>query len=130
LISLTTQNPDTYYFLSVEIPANINFQPETYSAIVDGFIDVDEYFHPDAMTRVRYLAYAFAGQAMEVELKSPNLDNLSLGVVGQKDGQVYIQYSIKNKGGNVYLPVSQGYYIDVYSPSGNSTTFSLDVKIE
>jgi hypothetical protein len=129
-ITLTTQNPDTYYFLSVEIPANIYFQPGTYSATIDGFIDVDGYFHPDVMTRIRYLAHAFASQTMEVTLSSPDLSNLSLGIVGQQDGQVYIRYQVKNSGGKVDLPISQGYYLDVYSTDGKSTTFTLEIAIK
>jgi hypothetical protein len=130
LISLTTQNPDTYYFLSVEIPANIHFQPGAYSATIDGFIDVDTFFHPDVMTRIRYLANAFAGQTMTIDLNSADLDDLSLGVVGQQDGQVYIRYQVKNSGGEVYSPISQGYYLDVYSTGGKSTAFSLEITIK
>jgi hypothetical protein len=130
LISLTTQNPDTYYFLSVEIPANIHFQPGVYSATIDGFIDVDTFFHPDMMTRIRYLAKAFAGQTMTIDLNSADLDDLSLGIVGQQDGQVYIRYQVKNSGGEVYLPISQGYYLDVYSTGGKSTAFALEITIK
>jgi len=130
LITLTTQNPDTYYFLSVEIPANIHFQPGAYSATIDGFIDVDTSFHPDVMTRIRYLANAFAGQTMNVTLSSPDLSDLSLGIVGQQDGQVYIRYQVKNSGGEVHLPSSQGYYLDVYSTGGKSTAFELEVVIK
>jgi hypothetical protein len=130
LITLTTDNPDTYYFLSMEVPANIYFDTGAYSDTIEGFIDVDENFHPGVMTRVRYLAGAFEGQTMWVDLTSDNLDDLSIGVVGEDDGQVYINYKVKNDGGEVDLPTTQGYYIDVYGVTGESTDFTLKVRIE
>jgi hypothetical protein len=129
LITLWTNNLDTYYFLSVEIPANIYFDIGAYSDKIEGYIDVDEYFHPDVLTRVRYLAYASAGQKMTVKLNSPDLNALSLGIVGQQDGQVYLRYEVKNSEGTIILPSTQGYYIDVYSVSGKSTEFTIKVTI-
>ena len=128
-ITVTTSNPDTYYFLSVEIPANIRFATGAYSATIDGYLDVDQDYHPAVMTRVRYLAYAFAGQTMTVELTSPNLEALSLGIVGQGDGQAYIRYEVKNSAAELFLPATQGYYLDVYGVNGVSTAFALKVTI-
>jgi hypothetical protein len=130
LITLSTINPDTSYFLTVEVPANIYFEVGAFSDTINGYIEVDKYFHPDVMTRVRYRAYAFAGQMMTVELSSPNLDDLSFGIYGQDDGQVYTNYQVKNSGGEVKLPTTQGYYLDVYSTSGESTSFTLKVTIK
>jgi hypothetical protein len=130
LITLTTNNPDTYYFLTVEIPANIHFQPGSDSVTIDGYIDVHTELHPDVMTRVRYLVYASEGQTMTIELNSPNLDHLSIGVFGQQDGQRHLAYHVKNSGGELQVPLSQGYYIDVYSIGGVSTDFTLDVSIK
>jgi hypothetical protein len=130
LVTLTTNNPDTYYFLTIEVPANIQFQPGSDSVSLEGYIDVDNAFHPDVMTRVRYLIHASEDQTMTIELNSPNLDNLSLGVSGQQDRQNYLSYHVKNNGGEVYLPVSQGYYIDVYSTGGVSTEFTLNISIK
>lgn len=129
LISLTTSNSDTVYFLAVEIPVNIYFDPGAYSDTIEGYLNVDEFFHPNVLTRVRYLAYASAGQKMTVKLSSPNLNALSLGIVGQADGQVYLQYQVKNSQGTVNLPSTQGYYIDVYSINGDSADFTLEVTI-
>ena len=129
-IILTTNNPDTYYFLSVEIPALIYFETGAYSGTIDGYIHVDERFYPDVMTRVRYLAYATSGQTMTVNITSPNQDDLSLGIYGQQDGQLYVRYQVKNSGGEVYLPISQGYYLDVYSTGGKSTAFTLEITIK
>jgi hypothetical protein len=129
-ITITTHNPDTYYFLSVEVPANIYFETGAYSATVEGYVDVDTAFHPGVMTRVRYLAWASAGQTMKVKLKSPNLDALSFGIIGQQDGQAYISYQVKNNGGEFTLPISQGYYLDVYAINGQSTAFTLKITIK
>jgi hypothetical protein len=129
LVSLTTTNPGTDYFLMVEIPANINFEQGTDSIEIHGRIEVDTAFHPDVMTRVRYLVHGDEGQTMNVELRSEKLEFLSLGVIGQEDGQRYVPYHVQNAGGEVILPVSQGYYIDVYSTSGESAEFSLEITI-
>jgi len=129
-ITLTTHNPETYYFLSIEIPANIHFKTGAYSGTVEGYIQVHTDFHPEVMTRVRYLAYAFGGQTMTVKLTSTNLEDLSVGIYGQDDGQVYLGYQIKNSGGEVDLPSNQGYYIDVYSTTGKSVSFTLKVTIK
>ena len=128
-VTLRTDNPDTTYFLHIEIPAVIQFEPGAYSARVDGYVAVHTDKYPDLMTRVRYLAHAFAGQTMTVTLKSPNLDHLAIGIIGQKDGQAYIRYQIKNNGGEVHLPATQGYYLDVYSISGRSTAYRLEITI-
>ena len=104
-------------------------QKTSHSATIEGFVDVDTDFHPEVMTRVRYLAYATAGQTMTVKLTSRNLERLSLGISGQQDGQVYVAYQVKNNGGEVYLPITQGYYLDVYSTEGKSTAFTLEVTI-
>jgi hypothetical protein len=130
LISLTTDNPDTYYFLTIEIPANIYFDKGAYSDTIDGYINVDETFHPDVMTRVRYMAYAFSGQTMTVELSSPNLNDLSMGISGKKTGEVYVHHQVLNSGGEFVLPATQHYYLDIYSISGTSTSFTLKLTIK
>jgi hypothetical protein len=129
-ITLATDNPDTYYFLSVEIPVDIYFAPGASSEIIEGFIDVDQDYHPAGMTRVRYLVGASAGQTMAYKLTSPNLDALSLGILGQQDGQVYSRYEVKNSSGALLVPVTQRYYMDVYSVDGVSTAFELEVTIK
>lgn len=129
-ITLTTSNPDTYYFLTIEVPANIFFETGAYSATIEGSIEVDTRFHPDVITRVRYLARASAGQTMTVKLTSSNLDDLSVGISGKQDGQVYLRYQVKNSGGELVLPATQGYYLDVYSLSGKSTPFTLKLTIK
>ena len=129
LVTLSTSNPETTYFLGIEVPANIFFDLGAYSDTIEGYIDVDSAFHPNVLTRVRYLARAFEGQKMTVKLNSPNINALSLGIVGQADGKVYLNYEVKNREGEVKLPSTQGYYIDVYSVNGKSTSFTLKVTI-
>ncbi len=130
LVTVITTNPDTDYFLSIEVPAHIYFDPGAYSGTVEGYVEVNETFHPDVPTRVRYRARAFGGQTMTVELYSPHLDDLSVGIVGQDDGQVYLRYEVKNSGGEIVLPSDQAYFIDVYAVNGVSTAFTLVLTIK
>jgi hypothetical protein len=67
---------------------------------------------------------------MTVELSSPDIDDLSLGISGEDDGKVYTNYQVKNNGGEVDLPTTQGYYLDVYAVDGRSTSFTLKVTIK
>ena len=129
-ISLTTDNPDTYYFLLVEVPAVIRFKIGAYSDSVNGYIQGNTAFYPGVITRVRYQAYALEGQTMTVKLVSSNLDDLSLGIVGQRDGKEYLNYEVKNTVGELVLPVSQNYYLDVYAINGTSTSFNLEITIK
>jgi hypothetical protein len=129
IISLTTNNPETEYFMTVEIPANIRFKPGTYSTVVDGHIEILDTY-PSVMidNHVTYLIYASAGQTLDVQLSSPNLDALSMGVYGQTDGQPYLRYQVKNSGYHGVLPLTQGYYLKVFS-NGASTDFTLKITI-
>lgn len=128
-INLTTDNPDTVYFLGVEIPANIRFKPGTYSTSLKGHIEVfDEDPSAGIDNHVTYLARASAGQILDVRLYSPNLDALSLGVYGQEDGQPYLRYQVKNSGYHGELPVTQGYYLKVFS-NGPSVDYTLEIAI-
>jgi hypothetical protein len=128
-ITLTTQNPDTYYFLEVEIPVDIRFDPGAYSDTVYGHIELLENTPTtEVVNHVTYLLYASAGQTMDVRLNSPNLDALSLGVYGKDDGQAYRRYQVKSYGYYGVLPLTQGYYLEVFS-NGVSTDFSLDISI-
>jgi len=128
-ITLTTNNPDTYYFLTVEIPANIRFEPGSYGTTVAGHIEI---FNDTPSTsvdnHVTYLVYASAGQTMDIKLFSPNIDALSLGVYGQDDGQPYLRYEVKNEGYHGVVPATQGYYLKVFSFK-KSTDFTLEITI-
>jgi WD40 repeat protein len=129
-ITLTTINPDSSYILEVEVPANIYLENGVDSVTVNGYIDVDTRFHPHSMTYVRYLVFAKAGQTLTVDLTSTNLDDLSMGIYGQQDGQPYVRYEVKNNGGTWKSPTKQGYYLDVYSITGKSTSFTLEVTFQ
>lgn len=130
LVTLTTDNADTDYFLSIEVPAHIYFDLGAYSDTIEGYINVNQTFHPDILTRVRYRARAFGGQTMTVELSSPNLDDLSVGIVGQDDGETYLRYEVANNGGEIVLPSDQAYFIDVVAVNGVSTEFTLKLTIK
>jgi hypothetical protein len=129
-ITITTINPDTYYFLEVEIPVTVRFKDGAYSATIQGHLEIFE-DPPDVGgvdNHVTYLINASAGQTMDVKLSSPNIDVLSLAVYGQDDGQPYQRYVIKNNGFHGVLPVTQGYYLKVVSFK-KSTDFTLEITI-
>jgi hypothetical protein len=128
-LNVFTDNPDSYYFLTLEVPANVYFARGAYAKTMYGHIEVFEDWHPDVLTRVRYLADAFAGQRMIVTLNSNDLESLSLGIVGQTDGQTFARYQVKSSRFDFELPSSQGYYIDVYSVDGESADFSVKIEI-
>jgi phenylpyruvate tautomerase PptA (4-oxalocrotonate tautomerase family) len=128
-LTLTTNNPNTYYILEIEIPANIRFEPGTYSTVIDGHIEVfNQTSYALIDNHVTYLLYASAGQTVDVKLSSPNLEALSLGVYGQQDGQPYQRWQVKNHGYYGVLPLTQGYYLKVFS-NGTSTDFTLKITI-
>jgi hypothetical protein len=129
-ITIWTKNPGTTFFLSIEVPANIEFDSGANSQQVKGYIEIHSEFSPDLMTRVRYRIQASEGQTLEIQMTSPNLDSLSMGIVGEEDGQTYLRYVVKNSGGTLELPSKQGYYLDVYATGGMSTDFTLEVSIE
>jgi hypothetical protein len=128
-ITLTTNNSDTYYFFAVEIPANIQFEPGTYSAVLNGHIEEYDHSQPESsMAHITYLVNASAGQTMDVKLLSSNIDSLFLAVYGQQDGQLYQHYEVKNSGYYGTLPVTQGYYLKVVSVKP-PTDFTLEITI-
>ena len=130
LITLSTKNQAVNYFLNLDIPANILFVQGSDSLTINGHLEVHEDLHPDLITHVSYLAYAVAGQTMTINIYSTNLNSLSLGIYGQSDGQPYKRYEVKGTSGILELPVTQGYYIKVYSTDGISTDFTLDITIK
>jgi len=128
-ITIVTDNPDTDYFMAVEIPANIQLAPGTNSMVVDGHIEVfNRTFSESLDNHVTYLINASEGQTMDVQLSSPDLEALSMGVYGQQDGQPYQRYQVKNSGFYGLLPITQGYYLKVFSNSV-STDFTLKITI-
>jgi hypothetical protein len=128
LITVTTDNPETVYFLHVEIPATIRFETGTNSATVNGHIEIfEDTPFISYENHVTYLVYASAGQTMDVKLSSQNIDALTLEVSGEDDGP-YQRHAVKNIGYHDVLPVTQGYYLKVYSFK-KSTDFTLEVTI-
>lgn len=126
-----TSPEDNRYFLSFEVPAVLPVSPGANPLWVEGYIDVLDAFHPAAFTRVRYLMQLQAGSVLNVSLDSPALDGLTLALLGADDGQPYLRHEVKSTGvENFAVPVSQAYYLDVYSISGESASFTLTIAVE
>jgi hypothetical protein len=122
---------DLDYFLSVEIPANLVVSPSLGAAVIDGYIDVLDAFHPDVPTRVRYLVGLQSGSTLDVKLSSPGIKGLSLALIGAEDGQPYLRYEVQSASiSGLIVPESQGYYLDVYSVSGDAAAFSLTINVK
>lgn len=129
LITITTNNPDTYYFLNIEIPANVRFEAGVYSATVTGHIEIFEDTPTVSINNhVTYLVHASTGQTMDVKLFSPDIDSLSLGVYGQDDGQPFQRYEVKKEGYHGVVPTTQGYYLKVFSHK-KSTDYTIEITI-
>ena len=129
---ITLTSPvDLDYFFSVEVPANLVVSPGMGAAVVDGYIDVLPAFHPDVPTRVRYLVRLQAGSTLDVQLSSLAINGLALAMIGADDGQPYLRHEVQSASINTFaIPVSQGYYLDVYSVSGESAAFSLTIDVK
>jgi hypothetical protein len=130
LITLSTTNPDTYFFMGVEIPADIIFEPGEDTIKVEGYLDMHTEWYPGLMTRVRYLVHAAPGREItSIQVSSPNIADLSLGILGQTDGQPYKRFEVSGVGFTGDMPMTQGYYVDVYS-LGVSTDFTLEISVK
>jgi hypothetical protein len=128
-ITLTSPT-DNVYFLSVEIPANLAITAGSGPVKVNGYVDVLGAFYPDALTRVRYLIFLEEGTTLNVQLKSASLENLTLALNGKSDGVPYLRYVVKSDGINdMPIPVSQGYYLDVYDISSQSAEYTLVIEV-
>lgn len=125
-----TSPTDNVYFLSVEIPANLAITAGSGPVNVNGYVDVWGAFYPDALTRVRYLIYLEEGTTLNVQLKSASLENLTLALNGKSDGVPYLRYVVKTDGiFDMPIPVSQGYYLDVYNVSSQSAEYTLVIEV-
>jgi len=129
LVVLTTTGSTTDYFLSIEIPANLVLEPPQTSLEIDSRITVNQTFHPDIFTRVRYRLYVPTGRTLSVNLTSPDPTDLSLGIYGEIDGQPYKRFEILGNVFSLEIPVSQNYFIDIYGISGNDSPFTLQLNL-
>jgi len=128
---ITLSSPtDNVYFLTVEIPADLTVTAGSGPVKVNGYVDVWGSFYPDALTRVRYLIYLESGTIFNVQLKSDALEDLTLALTGKGDGVPYLRYVVKSDGINdLSVPVSQGYYLDVYDVTSQSAAYTLVIEI-
>ncbi len=128
-ITLTSPG-NSRYFLSFEVPAVLPVSPGTNLLQVEGYLDVLDDFHPASPTRVRYLMQLQAGSVLNVRLASPALEGFALALIGADDGQPFLRHEVQSTFiDNFSVPKSQGYYLDVYSLSGKSAEFSLQVDV-
>jgi len=128
-ITLTSPG-SSRYFLTFEVPAVLPVSPGASALLVDGYLDVLEDFHPDSFTHVRYQLQLQAGNLLNVRLSSPALEGLSLALIGADDGQPFLRHEVQSTAiDNFVVPVSQKYYLDVYSVSGVSAAFSLEIGV-
>jgi hypothetical protein len=122
---------DNVYFLSVEVPAEIDVKAGDGPITVKGYVDVLQQYHPSVFTRVRYLIKLEQGTTLYVQLKSKAIEDLTLALTGKDDGQPYLRYVVKSNAINGFIaPVSQDYYLDVYSISGESADFTLEMDLQ
>ena len=72
-----------------------------------------------------------AGSILDVQLSSQAINGLALALIGADDGQPYLRYEVQSTSiNNLAIPVSQGYYLDVYSVAGESAAFSLTIVVK
>lgn len=125
-LTLRGSSAPALYFLKVEIPAVLEVEAGQGPVAVDGYLDVLAETSP-LDTRVRYLVSAEKGQRLAAELES---SGFTLALTGQADGQPYLRRTVRSESLDWEVPVSQGYYLDVYSVTGESArfTFTLELK--
>ena len=121
---------DLDYLLTVEVPANVVVSPGLGPSVVNGTINVQQAFHPDVFTRVRYLMQLPEGSGLDVQLTT-NVTGLALALIGAEDGQPYLRHEVKNSSIEGFVvPETQAYYLDVYSVEGESGAFSLSIAVQ
>jgi len=128
-ITLTSPE-DLDYFFSIEVPANVVVSPGMGASVVNGTINVHTEFHPDVFTRVRYLMQLQEESVLNVSLGYQASDGLVLALTGAENGQPYLRHEVQSLViDNFIVPVSQSYYLDVYSIAGVSAAFSITVSV-
>jgi hypothetical protein len=118
VIEVVSIGEATTYYLSVTIPARIEFEAETTSMTISSHIA--EHGTHD------YVVRAFAGQIMEVAISSPNEDVLP--TVYGADGTVLKRYVDGATEWQGELPATQDYII-MASSFGGETDYTLLVEI-
>jgi len=126
-VALNSLSNEASYFLTIELPANINLMPGQSRYEIAGTMIVNQDYHPDVFTRVRYRVYLEAGKTLAVDLLSPNPADLSLGIYGAQDGQPYKRFEILGNSFILDAPLSQFYFIDIYGISGSNSPFTLQL---
>ncbi len=129
LVTVYASQTDTTYFLTFEIPAVLSIAAGEDLREINGYVDVLQQYHPNAFTRVRYQIFAEEGQVLDVELETEAEEDLTLALIGGEDGQPYLRHVVKSSSIDLEVPVTQDYYLDVYSVTGVSAAYTLEIKI-
>jgi hypothetical protein len=125
-LALRADSAPALYFLKVEIPAVLEVGAGQGPVTVDGYLDILDESSPYD-TRVRYLVDAEQGRRLAVELLT---SGFSLALTGQGDGRPYLRRPVRSESLDWEVPVSQGYYLDVYSAAGESARFTFTLELE
>ena len=113
------------YSLMVEIPALVDVSAGGGPVSVEGYLDVLDSLG-GYETRIRYLVEAEAGQRLTVVQQDTNI---TLALSGKENQETYLRHAVLNTRLDFELPATQGYYVDVYSVSGESTEFRLTFEL-
>ncbi len=116
---------DNTYSLTVEIPALVEVFVGEGPVELEGYLDVLDSLG-GYETRIRYLVEAEAGQRLIVDQQDANI---TLALSGKENQETYLRHAVLNNRLDFELPETQGYYVDVYSVSGESTAFSLTFEL-
>lgn len=125
-LALRADSSPALYFLKVEIPAVLEVGAGQGPVTVGGYLDILDESSPYD-TRVRYLVDAELGRRLAVELLT---SGFSLALTGQEDGRPYLRHAVRSESLDWEVPVSQGYYLDVYSVTGESARFTFNLEVE
>lgn len=119
VVQLISEGVASHYYLSVTIPARIQFPPGANSATVEGVVQGRAVNY--------YILRAKADQTMIVEIVSPKSDVL-LTIYGVEDGSPLVRYVSGDTKWEGKLPATQDYIIEAVSV-GEATSYTLQVTI-
>jgi hypothetical protein len=120
LVTLVSPVERTNFTLQIIIPARIQFAPGSISATIPGNLQGGQTNY--------YLARAFAGQTMRVQILSPHND-IFLTIYGMDDGSPLVRSVMGLWEWSGVLPATQDYMIEAVS-TGPSAGYTLVVTIQ
>jgi hypothetical protein len=121
LVSLRNSSSNNVNFgMSLTIPQNVYFKAGAISTTINGSIISHQ--------TNSYIARAFGGQNMTVQITSPASDVL-LTIYGYTDGQPLVRYVSGATHFSGALPITQDYVIQAVSV-GNNTNYTVSITIK